>query len=112
MELRLLASVANVKSLKESFASGIDIHAATAAKVFNLDINNVDREHRRRAKAINFGIVYGISQFGLAKQIGISKEQAKQYIESYFEVMPEVREYMDKTAEFARRNGYKNEQDF
>ena len=106
MELRLLASVANVKALKESFASGIDIHAATAAKVFNLDINNVDREHRNRAKAINFGIVYGISQFGLAKQIGISKEQAKQYIESYFEVMPEVREYMDKTIEFARRNGY------
>ncbi len=106
MELRLLASVADVKALKEAFAQGTDIHAATAAKVFNIPYAEVDREHRNRAKAINFGIVYGISQFGLAKQIGTSKELAKQYIDSYFNIMPEVKTYMDKTIDFARRHGY------
>ena len=106
MELRLLASVADVKALKEAFAAGIDIHAATAARVFGLKPEEVDRNHRSRAKAINFGIVYGISQFGLAKQIGTTKEIAKQYIDSYFAVMPEVKNYMEKTIEFARSHGY------
>lgn len=106
MELRLLASVANVKALKEAFEHGIDIHTATAARVFNLPPEQVDREHRNRAKAINFGIVYGISQFGLAKQINTTKEIAKQYIDSYFAAMPEVKTYMDKTIDFARRHGY------
>ena len=106
MELRLLASVADVKALKEAFAAGVDIHAATAARVFGLKPENVDREHRNRAKAINFGIVYGISQFGLAKQIGTTKEVAKQYIDSYFAAMPEVKAYMEKTIAFARSHGY------
>ena len=106
MELRLMASVADIKALREAFEHGADIHAATAAKVFNLPLEQVDREHRRRAKAINFGIIYGISQFGLAKQLGISREQAKQYIDSYFQIMPEMKIYMDKTIEFAHRYGY------
>lgn len=106
MELRLLASVADVKALKEAFAAGVDIHAATAARVFGLKPEEVDREHRNRAKAINFGIVYGISQFGLAKQIGTTKEIAKQYIDSYFAAMPEVKTYMEKTIAFARSHGY------
>jgi DNA polymerase-1 len=106
MELRLMASVAGVKALQEAFASGVDIHAATAARVFGLEPDKVDREHRTRAKAINFGIIYGISQFGLAKQIGVSREMAKQYIDSYFAIMPEVKDFMDKTIEFAHRYGY------
>lgn len=106
MELRLLAAVADVKALKEAFAAGVDIHAATAARVFGLKPDEVDKEHRRRAKAINFGIVYGISQFGLARQLGIAREEAKQYIDSYFKIMPEVQDYMAKTIEFAHQNGY------
>lgn len=106
MELRLLASVADVKALKEAFAQGVDIHAATAARVFGLPYEAVDKEHRRRAKAINFGIVYGISQFGLARQLGIRREEAQQYIDSYFRIMPEVRQYMNETIEFAREHGY------
>ena len=106
MELRLMASVADIKALREAFEHGADIHAATAARVFNLPLEQVDREHRRRAKAINFGIIYGISQFGLAKQLGISREQAKQYIDSYFQIMPEMKAYMDKTIEFAHRYGF------
>lgn len=106
MELRLLASVADVKALKEAFAQGIDIHAATAARVFGLPYEAVDKEHRRRAKAINFGIVYGISQFGLARQLGIRREEAKNYIDSYFRIMPEVRQYMTNTILFAREHGY------
>ncbi len=106
MELRLMASVADVKALKEAFSSGVDIHAATAARVFGLEPDKVDREHRSRAKAINFGIIYGISQFGLAKQINVSRDMAKQYIDSYFAIMPEVKEFMDKTMAFAHRYGY------
>ena len=106
MELRLLASVADVKALKEAFAAGVDIHAATAARVFGLAPDQVDKEHRSRAKAINFGIVYGISQFGLARQLGIPREQAKDYIDSYFAIMPEVKEYMARTIAFAHQNGY------
>ncbi len=106
MELRLLASVADVKALKEAFVQGVDIHAATAARVFGLPYEAVDKEHRRRAKAINFGIVYGISQFGLARQLGIRREEAKEYIDSYFRIMPEVRRYMSETIEFAREHGF------
>ena len=106
MELRLLASVADVKALKEAFAAGVDIHAATAARVFGLAPDQVDKEHRSRAKAINFGIVYGISQFGLARQLGIPREQAKNYIDSYFAIMPEVKEYMARTIAFAHQYGY------
>lgn len=106
MELRLLAEVADVKALKEAFAKGIDIHTSTAAKVFGVPYESVDKELRSRAKAINFGIVYGISQYGLAKQLGIKSDEAKQYIDAYFAIMPEVREYMEKTKIFAHQNGY------
>lgn len=105
MELRLMASVAEIKALREAFEHGADIHAATAARVFGLPPDKVDREHRSRAKAINFGIIYGISQFGLAKQLGIGRELAKQYIDSYFDIMPEMKIYMDKTIESAHQNG-------
>lgn len=106
MELRLLASVADVKALKEAFAHSVDIHAATAARVFGLPYEQVDKEHRRRAKAINFGIVYGISQFGLARQLGIRRDEAKNYIDSYFRIMPEVQRYMTETIQFAHEHGY------
>ncbi len=106
VELRLLAAVADVKALKEAFLHGVDIHALTAAKVFNVPIEDVDQAMRRHAKAINFGIVYGISQYGLAKQIGTTPAQAAQYIESYFSTMPEIKEYMTKTINFAHSNGY------
>lgn len=106
MELRLLSEVADVKALKEAFSAGVDIHTSTASKVFGIAYENVDKEHRSRAKAINFGIVYGISQYGLAKQINISNDLAKQYIDAYFAIMPEIKEYMEKTKIFAHQNGY------
>lgn len=106
VELRLLASVADVKGLKHAFEQGIDIHAATAAKVFGVPYEEVDANMRRHAKAINFGIVYGISQYGLAKQIDVSNEEAKKYIDAYFAQMPEIKRYMDETIQFAHTNGY------
>ena len=106
VELRLLAAVADVKALKKAFAEGIDIHAATASHVFGVPYDQVDSNLRRHAKAINFGIVYGISQYGLAKQIGVSSEEAKAYIEAYFREMPEIKTYMEETITFARANDY------
>lgn len=106
VELRLLASVAGVKGLQHAFEQGIDIHAATAAKVFGVSYEDVDSNMRRHAKAINFGIVYGISQYGLAKQIDVSNEEAKKYIDAYFEQMPEIKTYMDETIAFAHKHGY------
>lgn len=105
-ELRLLASVADVKGLKEAFHAGVDIHASTASKIFNVPLEEIDPALRRHAKAINFGIIYGISAYGLAKQIDTSAETAKKYIDSYFEAMPEIKEYMNKTIEFAHQNGF------
>ena len=106
VELRLLASVADVKGLKHAFEQGIDIHAATAAKVFGVPYEEVDSNMRRHAKAINFGIVYGISQYGLAKQIDVSNEEAKKYIDAYFAQMPEIKKYMEQTTMFAHQYGY------
>lgn len=106
VELRLLAVVANVKGLKQAFINGQDIHAATASKVFNIPLEEITPDLRRNAKAINFGIVYGISQFGLAKQIGVSNNEAKAYIDSYFEKMPEIKTYMEETIAFAHKYGY------
>lgn len=106
VELRLLASVADVKGLKHAFEEGIDIHAATAAKVFGVPYDEVDSNMRRHAKAINFGIVYGISQYGLAKQIDVSNDEAKKYIDAYFAQMPEIKTYMDETIAFAHKHGY------
>ena len=106
VELRLLAVVADVQGLKQAFWEGKDIHAATAAKVFDVPLEEVTPDLRRHAKAINFGIVYGISQFGLAKQIGVSPAEAKKYIDAYFAQMPEIKKYMDETIAFAKKHGY------
>jgi len=106
IELRLMADVADVKALKEAFLRGEDIHTATASQVFGVPLDKVDATTRRSAKAINFGIIYGISPFGLARQLGISRGQAKNYIDSYFAKYPEIKEYMDKTIEFASKHGY------
>jgi DNA polymerase-1 len=106
VELRLLAEVADVKALKDAFLHNVDIHTQTAAHVFGILPQDVTPDLRRHAKAINFGIVYGISAYGLAKQIGTTPEEAKKYIDSYFAVMPEIKTYMEQTIAFARQNGY------
>ncbi|MGF1545669.1 MAG: DNA polymerase I [Parvularculaceae bacterium] len=106
IELRLLAHIADLGSMKAAFADGLDIHAMTASEMFDTPIECMDPMVRRRAKAINFGIIYGISAFGLANQLGISRAQAKDYIDSYFEKFPGIRRYMDDTIASARANGY------
>lgn len=106
IELRLLAHVANIPALKESFLKGEDIHARTASEVFMVPMEQMDSATRRRAKAINFGIIYGISAFGLARQLSVSAGEAKHYIEAYFKRYPEIRTYMDSTKEQARIDGF------
>ncbi len=106
IELRLLAHVAGIEVLIEAFHDGADIHALTASQVFGEPLEDMDPALRRRAKAINFGIIYGISAFGLARQLGISRGEAQQTIEAYFVQYPGIRAYMDSTKEFCRRAGY------
>ncbi len=106
IELRLLAHVADLPVLRESFANGEDIHARTASEVFGVPMEGMDPMTRRRAKAINFGIIYGISGFGLARQLGISPGEAKGYIDRYFERYPGIRTYMDRTKDEARIKGF------
>lgn len=106
VELRLMAHVGNVAALKEAFAHGADIHAATASQVFGVPVEGMDPMLRRRAKAINFGIIYGISPFGLARQLSISQGEAKGYIDAYFARYPEIRAYMEATKEYARTHGH------
>jgi DNA polymerase I len=106
IELRLLAEIADIPVLKQAFRDGLDIHAMTASEMFGVPIKDMPSEVRRRAKAINFGIIYGISAFGLANQLGIAREEASAYIKKYFERFPGIRAYMDETKEFCRRNGY------
>ena len=106
IELRLLAHVADIPALKQSFADGEDIHTRTASEVFNVPMVGMDAATRRRAKAINFGIIYGISAFGLARQLNISGGEAKSYIDAYFQRYPEIRAYMENTKEHARIHGY------
>ncbi len=106
IELRVLAHIADIPALRQAFADGLDIHAMTASEMFNTPIEGMDPMVRRRAKAINFGIIYGISAFGLANQLGISRTEAKEYIDSYFERFPGIRDYMDGTKEFCREHGY------
>jgi len=106
IELRLLAHIADLKSMKTAFAEGIDIHAMTASEMFGEPVEGMDPMVRRRAKAINFGIIYGISAFGLANQLGISRGEAKDYIDSYFVKFPGIKKYMDDTKIQAKADGY------
>jgi DNA polymerase-1 len=106
IELRLLAEIADIPVLKQAFRDGLDIHAMTASEMFGVPIKGMPAEIRRRAKAINFGIIYGISAFGLANQLGIAREEASAYIKKYFERFPGIRAYMDQTRDFCRAHGY------
>ncbi|MEL7272230.1 MAG: DNA polymerase I [Pseudomonadota bacterium] len=106
IELRVLAHVADIPQLKQAFADGIDIHAMTASEMFNTPVEGMDPMIRRQAKAINFGIIYGISAFGLANNLGIERGEASDYIKLYFERFPRIRDYMDETKAFAREHGY------
>jgi DNA polymerase I len=106
IELRVLAHIADIPQLKQAFEDGHDIHAMTASEMFGVPIEGMPGEVRRRAKAINFGIIYGISAFGLANQLGISREEAGAYIKTYFERFPAIRDYMEATKKFARDKGY------
>ena len=106
IELRILAHIAEVATLKDAFLKGLDIHALTASLVFGLPLENMDSMVRRRAKAINFGIIYGISPFGLARQLGVSMTEAREYIDSYFERYPGIRNYMDRTKKEAHEHGF------
>ena len=106
IELRLLAHVAGIETLRQAFRDGQDIHAMTASEVFGIPVEGMEASVRSRAKAINFGIIYGISPFGLARQLAIPQGEAKKYIESYFEKFPGIRDYMETTKTFARENGY------
>jgi DNA polymerase I len=106
IELRLLAEIANIEALKKAFREGLDIHAMTASEMFGVPVKDMPGEVRRRAKAINFGIIYGISAFGLANQLGIAREEAGAYIKKYFERFPGIRDYMEETKAFCKKNGY------
>ncbi len=106
IELRILAHVAAIDALKRAFHEGRDIHALTAAEMFGVDAGTVDPAMRRRAKAINFGIIYGISAFGLSRQLGISNEEAAAYMKAYFERYPGIQDYMHRTKQFCREHGY------
>jgi DNA polymerase I len=106
IELRLLAEIADIPVLKQAFRDGLDIHAMTASEMFGVPVKDMPAEVRRRAKAINFGIIYGISAFGLANQLGIPREEASLYIKRYFERFPGIRAYMDATRDFCRAHGY------
>ena len=106
IEMRILADLADVKELKKAFKNNEDIHSLTASQIFNIDINKVNQDQRRKAKAINFGIIYGISQYGLAKQINVSNFEAEEFLNSYFSKFPEIKVYMDRTIKFCRKSGY------
>ena len=108
IEMRILADLAEVKELKKAFSNNEDIHSLTASQVFNVDIKKVDQDMRRKAKAINFGIIYGISQYGLAKQINVSNHEADEFLNAYFLKFPEIKIYMDNTIKFCRKSGFVN----
>ncbi len=106
IELRVLAHIADIPQLRQAFADGLDIHAITASEMFDTPVEGMDPMVRRRAKAINFGIIYGISAFGLANQLGIDRSEASDYIKKYFERFPGIKDYMEETKSFCRENGY------
>jgi DNA polymerase-1 len=106
IELRLFAHIADIPQLKKAFSEDLDIHAMTASEMFNVPVKDMPREIRSRAKAINFGIIYGISAFGLSNQLGIPRGEADDYIKRYFQRFPGIRDYMEETKKFARAHGY------
>ena len=106
IELRLLAEIADIPSLRQAFQDRLDIHAMTASEMFGVPIKDMPADVRRRAKAINFGIIYGISAFGLANQLGIGQSEARDYIAKYFQRYPGIRDYMENTKDYARKHGY------
>ncbi len=106
IELRVLAHLAKVKSLIKAFNEDKDIHRHTASEIFGVSEEQVDSTMRRNAKAVNFGIIYGMSDFGLAEQVGVSVAEAREFIKSYFENYPEIKDYMDNNIEFCKKNGY------
>jgi len=108
IEMRILADMADVKGLKKAFKNNEDIHSLTASQIFNVDIKKVNQDQRRKAKAINFGIIYGISQYGLAKQINVSNYEAEEFLNAYFAKFPEIKSYMDQTIKFCRKSGFVN----
>ncbi len=108
IEMRILADLADVKELKKAFKNNEDIHSLTASQIFNVDIKKVNQDQRRKAKAINFGIIYGISQYGLAKQINVSNYDAEEFLNAYFSKFPEIKVYMDQTIKFCRKSGFVN----
>ena len=108
IEMRILADLADVKELKKAFKNNEDIHSLTASQIFNIDIKKVNQDQRRKAKAINFGIIYGISQYGLAKQINVSNYEAEEFLKAYFAKFPEIKIYMDQTIKFCRKSGFVN----
>jgi len=108
IEMRILADLADVKELKKAFKNNEDIHTLTASQVFDVELKKVDYDMRRKAKAINFGIIYGISQYGLAKQINVSNHEADEFLNAYFSRFPEIKVYMDNTIKFCRKSGYVN----
>ena len=108
IEMRILADLADVKELKKAFKNNEDIHSLTASQVFDIDIKKVNQDMRRKAKAINFGIIYGISQYGLAKQINVSNHEADKFLKAYFSRFPEIEIYMENTKKFCRKSGYVN----
>ena len=108
IEMRILSDIADVKALKKAFSNKEDIHSLTASQVFNVPLKKVDQNLRRKAKTINFGIIYGITQYGLAKQISVSNEEALEFINSYFKKFPEIKDYMQTTVKFCRSKGYVN----
>jgi len=108
IEMRILADLADVKELKKAFKNDEDIHSLTASQVFDVELKKVDQDMRRKAKAINFGIIYGISQYGLAKQINVSNHEANEFLNAYFSRFPEIKIYMDDTIKFCRKSGYVN----
>ena len=108
IEMRILADMADVKELKKAFKNNQDIHSLTASQVFDLPLNKISDDLRRKAKAINFGIIYGITQYGLAKQISVSNQDAQNFINEYFKKFPEIKDYMNSTVKFCRKNGYVN----
>jgi DNA polymerase-1 len=106
IELRIIASLSEEETMIEAFKNGEDIHASTAAKVFNVPLEEVTREQRSNAKTVNFGIVYGVSAFGLSNQTDLSRKEAKALIDTYYETYPKLRNYMAEQVDFARENGY------